>query len=245
VTSIALAASCGGRVANEGTDSGTTSGGSASGSGAGGPVGSASSSGSTTGSSGSGSSSGASGSGSTSSGGSGGPIDAGSVPDAACGATPTLHQTPPGTIYCGTFDAGALLCTTGRECCLGGLVGAGVFAPDECSTFGTACTNGAPDAGGTSGIPIHCNQVADCHVNGQGSTSCCLRGGALMSVPGCGYPKVSGGTDVVCEISAQLAGGVSPCGAGEVQVCSSQLDCPTGTTCTAGKWKIFQLGFCL
>jgi hypothetical protein len=47
----------------------------------------------------------------------------------------------------------------------------------------------------------------------------------------------------VCE---GTAGGTTAtaCAAGETQVCSSQADCPTGTTCTAGKWKLYQLGFC-
>jgi hypothetical protein len=63
-------------------------------------------------------------------------------------------------------------------------------------------------------------------------------------VAGCGYPKATQGTAVVCESSDA---GVAPgaCAAGEVELCSSQADCPTGTTCTPGKWKIFQVGFCL
>jgi hypothetical protein len=28
-------------------------------------------------------------------------------------------------------------------------------------------------------------------------------------------------------------------------MCSQQSDCPSGTTCTAGRWKIYEVGFCL
>jgi len=125
-------------------------------------------------------------------------------------------------------------------CCLGGSLGGAMYAPQECSPNAmVGCTNGAPDAGGTAAIPIQCNQVADCTANGfQGAGSCCLQGASAPSiVPGCGYLKTKGGSAVVCETNPV-------CAAGEAQICSTIADCPQGTACTPGKWKIFQIGFC-
>jgi hypothetical protein len=155
-----------------------------------------------------------------------------------CGAIPVLHQRPGGTLYCGSdADGGVLLCATGQECCLGGSLGGALYAPWVCAPFGTACPNGG-DAG--PALPIMCNQIADCVANGvAGAMSCCLQGAsAPADVPGCTYPKSTGGAAVVCETSAQ-------CAPGEVRFCASQVDCPGGTTCTAGKWKGTQPGFCL
>ncbi len=238
------AASCGGKVASVAGDAGVpgsgTSGsatGSSSGLGGGGPTGSAGGGTAPTGSVAPGGGVSPGGSGSTGTGGSsggGGPPDAG----AGCGAPPSLQPQQGGTIFCGASSAGvALLCDSQEECCLGGTLGAGQYAPEECAPLGATCTNG------TGPIAIACNQIADCRQDGLASTACCLQGAHETTVAGCGYPKFSGGTAIACEGS----GGGSPtsCAAGETQVCSSQADCPTGTTCTAGKWKIYQLGFCL
>ncbi|HEY8040519.1 MAG TPA: hypothetical protein VIF15_12025 [Polyangiaceae bacterium] len=180
-------------------------------------------------------------------GGSDGGADTGSAGDSAsaveCGALPTLHQDEAGTIFCGfDFDAGVnLVCPVGQECCLGGAIDldAGVFAPQSCATFGTACTN-PPDGGA---IAIECGQNADCTANGTPAGAvCCLQGATAPAVvPGCGYYRASLGTAIACE--APQTGGT--CAAGEVQICSSNVDCPSGKTCTPTKWKIFQVGFCL
>ena len=173
---------------------------------------------------------------------SGASLDAGV--DANCGSIPSLHPDPAGTIYCGFGDAGAISCTTGTECCLGGSLGSG-FAPEQCAPYGSTCTNGGdPDAGGSLAIPNACAQISDCTANGvTGAAACCLQGATAPSVnPGCTYPRPKGGTAVVCETGSTSPG---TCAQGEVQVCSSQADCPAGTTCTPGKWKIYQLGFCL
>jgi hypothetical protein len=141
----------------------------------------------------------------------------------------------------------------GQECCLGGSIGGGNFAPQECATYGTTCTNGGGADASTNeqAIAIACNQVSDCVANGKtGATACCLQGAKCTSgytctgSPGaCPYPKYSDGVAIVCE---GTGGGTTAtaCAAGETQVCSSQADCPTGTTCTPGKWKLYQLGFC-
>ncbi len=178
--------------------------------------------------------------------GSGGSSDAGAGTD--CGKLPSLHQNPAGDIYCGYgADGGTIDCTTGSQCCLGGSIGGGQFAPQECSPWqanGSGCTN--PDGGG---IGIACNQISDCTSNGNGGTACCLVGGkGPVALQGCGYSKATGGSAIVCEGSGTVGEGGAPtataCQSGEIQVCSSNADCPTGTTCQAGKWKIYQIGFC-
>jgi hypothetical protein len=165
-----------------------------------------------------------------------------------CGSTPTLHVDEAGAIYCGFTDAG-LGCPTGQECCLGGfLVDSGTFEAQQCAAFGATCTNGVygSDAAAPP-IPIMCGQIADCKANGLiEAVACCLQGAtAPAAPPTCTYPKATLGTAVVCESSDAGATGPAACATGEVQICSSQADCPTGTTCTPGKWKILEVGFCL
>jgi hypothetical protein len=170
--------------------------------------------------------------------------DTGTTTDAAvnCGSNPTLHVDTAGTIFCGyDFDAGAdLSCTTGQQCCLGGYLDGGTFAEQVCSTWsatGTGCTNPPGDS-----IGIACGQNADCTANGfTGShVACCLQGATAPADMGCTYPKATLGTAVVCESTSG-----NGCAAGEIQICSATSDCPTGMTCTPGKWKLFQVGFCM
>ena len=163
----------------------------------------------------------------------------------SCNSEPTLRPQPGGTLYCdgsGAADGGVLDCETGQQCCLGGEVG-GTFDPQECVKWGRACKNGGAADAGTGNfpaIPIACQQVADCAANGDTTAkSCCLQGAtAPADPPGCDYLKSTLGTAIVCEKSAT-------CAAGEVQVCQQQADCPAGTTCTAGRWKIYEIGFCV
>jgi Cys-rich repeat protein len=64
---------------------------------------------------------------------------------------------------------------------------------------------------------------------------------------GCSYLKSTKGSAIVCEGTGGGAdGGVTStaCATGEVQVCSSDADCPSGMSCQPGKWKIYQIGFC-
>jgi hypothetical protein len=215
------------------------------------PGGSSSGSGSSGSGSGAGSSSGSasgSSSGSTGEGGTG--DDAGDAGTSVmCDSSiPTLHPNPPGDLYCFKgADGGTLDCVADSGtgyCCLGGSVGGGQYAPQICAAQASGCTNGAPDAGGTAAQAIQCAQISDCAQNGApGATACCIQGASAPAVvPGCGYPKSKGGTAVVCEGTG--GGAATACAAGEVQICSSQADCPTGTTCKPGKWKVFQIGFC-
>jgi hypothetical protein len=175
--------------------------------------------------------------------------DGGTIEDAAveCGSTPTLHVDEAGSVYCGFQSPSDLYCVKGQECCLGGALGDGSFASQQCQTLGTTCTNvGVPDAGAPA-IPVACMQIADCKANGEtNAVACCLQGGTVPAdQTGCLYPRSSDGTAVVCETSDAGATGAAACATGEIQMCSSAADCPAGKTCTPGKWKIFDVGFCL
>jgi hypothetical protein len=165
-----------------------------------------------------------------------------------CGSSPTLHVDEAGSIYCGFTDAG-LDCFRGQECCLGGyLVDSGSFATQACATWGSTCKNGVyGNDAAAAPIAIECAQVADCNANGvTKSVACCLQGAtAPADEPTCTYPKSTLGSAIVCESSDAGGAGVPACATGEVQICSSPADCPAGKTCTAGKWKILQMGFCL
>jgi hypothetical protein len=56
-------------------------------------------------------------------------------------------------------------------------------------------------------------------------------------VPGCTYDKLQGGAATTCKPTA--------CSAGDVQICSSDKDCPAANpTCTPFEWKVLQLGYC-
>ena len=169
--------------------------------------------------------------------------DAGNdVSTADCGSTPTLHPSDAGAIYCGFVDGGSLICGTGQQCCLGGKVG-NTFQNQDCVTWGGTCDNPPPDSGTSPPVPIECGQNSDCTANGAASGSvCCLQGGtAPAQVAGCSYYKSSpGGSSIVCSAGSN---GACP-GSTDIQICSSDTDCPQGKTCTPMKWKIYQLGFC-
>jgi hypothetical protein len=158
-----------------------------------------------------------------------------------CKPDPTLTPRNAGSIFC-TFlggDAGELICPTGQECCLGGKINTG-FAPQQCATWGSTCTNG------TGPVPIECAQSSDCTANGKASAACCLVGATTPAVvPGCdsGNLKSTNGTAIQCEVSD--AGGTPTCAPGELQICGSLGDCAAGKTCTPIRWKIYQIGVCL
>ena len=100
----------------------------------------------------------------------------------------------------------------------------------------------------STSVGVACNQISDCVANGfTGRLSCCLQGASVGPMVGCGYPRARDGTAIVCEPWPFGDGGVEavPCAAGETNICQSEADCPTGTTCTPGKWGLFQVGFCM
>jgi hypothetical protein len=221
----------------------------------GGGLGAVACSSSSNGGSSSGSSSGGSGSSSGSAGdsgddgGSGSSSGGSSSGGADCGAKiPTLHPNPAGDIYCGYApgDAGTTIdCVADSGtgwCCLGGSLGGGAYAPQICAANSAGCiADGDPDAG-HAGAPIQCNQISDCAGNGMaGATACCLQGAAMETCSG-GFTKAYGGNGIVCEGTG--GGAATACLAGEIQICSTAADCPTGTMCKPGKWKLFNIGFC-
>lgn len=166
-----------------------------------------------------------------------------------CGAKiPTLHPNPPGDVYCGygPGDSGVTIeCLSDAGmgwCCLGGSLGGGNYAPQICASNAAGCVaDGDPDAG-HGGSPIQCNQISDCPGNGApGATACCLQGASEEACQG-GFTKAYSGNAIVCE--GDGGGAVTPCVAGEIQICSSAADCPTGMMCKPGKWKLFDIGFC-
>jgi hypothetical protein len=158
-----------------------------------------------------------------------------------CGQMPILHMNPPGDIRCGFgADGGALEClgSSGEGwCCVGASLGQGMYGPQSCAPNSDSCP--FPSMGGFRTPSIQCNQIADCRSNGApGATACCL-GAELYQ---CMYPEAVGGS-IFCEGSN--GGAATRCGVNEIQICSSNVDCPPGTFCTPGKWDVFQLGFCL
>jgi hypothetical protein len=161
-----------------------------------------------------------------------------STTTSSCQSDPKLHQADAGSIYCGFDDAGNnFSCPTGMECCIGGSLGRDAgFAPDECAPWGTACMNPA-----NKGLAVPCEQPSDCAANDGGTGNlCCLMGTTPSQVVGCGAAdiKASGGTGTQCVQGAT-------CGAGNTQLCLQSGDCPTGMTCTAFRWKIIEMGFCM
>jgi hypothetical protein len=165
--------------------------------------------------------------------------------DAGCKNVKLHPGNAGGDIYCGYgTDGGSLSCGTGTECCVGGEIGtSGTYDPQICAPWnagGTGCTN--PEGGA---IGVACNQVSDCTANGStGAVACCLQGASLGAVAGCTYQHAKDGTAIICESSGSGDGGTGTCAAGELQVCTQQSDCATGT-CTAVTWKLFQIGVCM
>ena len=172
--------------------------------------------------------------------------DDGGSDAAACKTAPHLHQSDAGSIFCGYQPDGgpAFDCPTGQQCCLGGKVGSS-FAPQQCTTWGGTCDNPSPD----KGIHIECNQASDCVANGKpAGTPCCLAGAAMAAVdPGCPSTNltIKNGNSMLCEPGdGGSASQVGSCAAGETQVCTSDMDCPSGQHCIAARWKLYQIGFC-
>jgi hypothetical protein len=95
------------------------------------------------------------------------------------------------------------------------------------------------------GLAVPCEQPADCTANDggvgdAGAALCCLMGTTPSQVPSCGSAdiKAMGGMGTQCVPS-------TTCGTGNTQLCLNQGDCPSGKTCTAFRWKIIEMGFCM
>lgn len=196
--------------------------------------------------------------------------DSGGTTDAGCKSDPRLHASTPGDIFCGYTDAGHFDCMTGQQCCLGGKQGSG-FAPETCTTWGDTCSNGTNPIPIECEQPQDCaangKPGAVCCLKGGASVP--------APVAGCdpGDLKSKGGKAIVCEgggtvgdagatdggadgsatddgggasdAGAADAGAATGCATGELQVCESQSDCPSGKTCTPTRWKLYEIGVCL
>jgi hypothetical protein len=129
-------------------------------------------------------------------------------------------------------------CDAGTECCVGGSIGGGMYAPDDCEPWGSACTNPA-----TKGLAVPCEQPSDCMANDDAGAGqiCCLMGTApaMDVIAGCTTVlKASGGSGTKCMTATS-------CGNGNTQLCLSNADCPMGMTCAPFHWKIIELGACM
>ena len=170
--------------------------------------------------------------------------------DAAACKIPSIHANPAGSIFCGYEPDGgpSFNCDSDsgtQQCCLGGSLAGGGFAPEQCAAFGTACTNG------TKAVAIECGQISDCTANGAVGAACCLQGVTAPPAVVSGCPATDlqqkGGTAIACEMADGGAsdGGRAPaCAPTETQICSADTDCPDGKTCVAMHWKLYNLGFC-
>ncbi len=230
--------------------------------------GGSSGSGSGSGSSGGGADSGPDATSGSSSGGS----SSGSGSSSGCKSDPTLHPGTAGQIFCGYTDAGSFNCMSGQQCCLGGKEGSG-FAPEACVSFGATCSNGSgpipiecqqPEdcaANGKAGA-VCCLQggasipaaVAGCDakdLKSQGGTAIACEtptgssGGGLDAGGADAGASDGGVSDAASQSDAGMGGGSASCASGELQVCESESDCPSGKTCTPTRWKLYEIGVCL
>lgn len=156
------------------------------------------------------------------------------VPDAGapdCSAAPTLRQNA--AVFC--FNAGQ--CKPGEAgiCCADAKGSDGKFLPPKCAEAAEATTGyevgSCEFAEGSGGREWHCTESAHCPNAGE---SCCVIGGTEgtprafpdSNFPGCGtYFNGDQGRNVGgsrCKTG---------CEAGELTLCSSDAECPTGTAC--------------
>jgi hypothetical protein len=175
------------------------------------------------------------------------PADSGMTPDTgtmddggdagACthGNPPKLHASDGGTLFCGfkPNDAGTLYCDPHtQECCVGGTQGTG-HADAVCQQQGTTCTNGmGPKV-------INCEAPADCTTAGS---VCCMTGTTPTLDTTCNYYRT--GANITTSCVAPSDGGAPTCAAGQSQICTNDMECPTGKTCVPFKTIYFGLGFC-
>ena len=165
-----------------------------------------------------------------------------------CKSNPTLHMTAPGNIFCGYLPDGgpSFSCDAGADAASAEASAAASTHRNSCAAFAAACNNG-----GVAGLPLECQQTADCTANSVNGV-CCLQGvTGVPQVEAAGCPpqdlKLSGGTGIKCEQGAACAM------SGDLQICSSNADCgDAGKVCTPFRWKITRLatacnerpGFC-
>lgn len=192
------------------------------------------------------------------------PNDAGD--SGSCKSPPSLHAGTAGDLFCGYpndagvwVDAGSFTCGTsgscdcnpGNICCLGGSAGGGQYYPEQCAPWADGIDAGVGACAANKGLPIECEQTSDCTSNGAPTGSiCCLTGNPSAPAPSptnCTADlKSSGGTGIVCTLPSDggVTAGQCP-NSGDLQVCETQGECTGGKTCTAIRWKLYEIGVCL
>lgn len=146
-------------------------------------------------------------------------------PDAAveCGAPAVLHpQGPDAGPYC-PFSTAAppfSTCAHGEHCC---------EPPAGMGTLST-CASSCPNLA-DGGTDWQCEDPISCPT---GQLCCAVTTGYDPNVA-CGYGLLHGFRATVCATS---------CGAGQIRVCESNVECPVGTTCQVVKAKGANFGVC-
>jgi hypothetical protein len=133
-------------------------------------------------------------------------------------------------------------CAQTETCCSGGgKPDGGGFDPSSC-VVGAAdkCAAASPGAAPTQAF--ECTQKADCASKGAGV--CCVISNG--SDAGVGFATSN---TTSCNIFTRESGTrcKATCGAGEVQGCQADTDCPAGKTCTlanAGSGDRIDMGYC-
>jgi hypothetical protein len=140
-----------------------------------------------------------------------------------CGTPPALHPEAKPGVYCPFASAGPVTCDARQECCE---TPQGAAVRSTCEPLGSAC----PLAGSTL---WQCEDALDCAASPSGRVCCGV--GAVQLDAACGFRRGSGFTGSHCA---------QACGAGEVTICETQLQCASGT-CTPFKTQGLALGLCL
>ncbi len=140
-----------------------------------------------------------------------------------CGPPSPLFPST-GTIYCPFPEAGTLNCTPAvEECCVGGSLPGGGYAPSVCAPFGSSCANG------TGPAQYECQGPGQCVDGGV----CC---GTLAGIgpDSCGNLKGQI-TQMLCETACSLS---------ENAICGSPLECDVGKQCLPLRSRGVSLGYC-
>ena len=157
-----------------------------------------------------------------------GPVDSGNdAAEASCSSISTLHAPPTtgSTIYCpfSGYDGGAnAYCAAQiQHCCETRNAGSGL---SSCEPTSTAC-------GGMNYYDWQCEDpVADC---GSGQV-CCAAGSFNLGAPGCGN-YLSGFSGSQCAAT---------CPTGQLQLCTTSMECGTGRSCFPVRIGGNQIGVC-
>jgi hypothetical protein len=152
-------------------------------------------------------------------------LDAGVDADAAvdCGIPPVLHPAAPDAGPFCPFSTAAppfLTCAYGQHCC---------EPPNGSGSLSTCASDCSTLADG--GTDWQCQDPLSCPA-GQ---LCCANATSYDTSLTCGYGLLHVLTSTVCA---------SSCSATQFRLCESNVECPSGTTCTVVKAKGADFGVC-